>query len=145
MNKEPNHAANLAMVSPNNGRLEPLTANHNGRLDMMSPHPSMDLPRGELHPMSGPGTPGGSMQQMKPIGFQFHESPKRPHKCQTCTKAFPNTQQLTQHMLVHNNIRKYKCVFCDKAFKQLSHVQQHQRRHTGNNTQRHLLLTSLLH
>ena len=56
------------------------------------------------------------------------------HKCGQCLKTFPSSQQLTQHSLVHSNVRKYACAYCDKAFKQLSHVQQHQRIHTGLHT-----------
>ena len=60
-----------------------------------------------------------------------HGLEEKSHKCSHCLKSFPSSQQLTQHSLVHTNIRKYQCKFCDKTFKQLSHVQQHQRIHTG--------------
>ena len=60
-----------------------------------------------------------------------HRADEKMHKCVLCLKTFPTSQQLTQHSLVHSNVRKYPCHFCDKSFKQLSHVQQHQRIHTG--------------
>lgn len=60
-----------------------------------------------------------------------HSTDDRCYKCGSCSKSFPSGQQLTQHMLVHTNVRRYQCQFCDKAFKQLSHVQQHERIHTG--------------
>jgi len=60
-----------------------------------------------------------------------HRADEKSHKCVLCLKTFPTSQQLTQHTLVHSNVRKYPCRYCDKAFKQLSHVQQHQRIHTG--------------
>lgn len=53
------------------------------------------------------------------------------HTCMTCYKAFRNKPQLTQHELVHNNVRKHVCTYCDKAFKQISHLNQHIRVHTG--------------
>ena len=60
-----------------------------------------------------------------------HRADEKSHKCVLCLKTFPTSQQLTQHSLVHSNVRKYPCRYCDKSFKQLSHVQQHQRIHTG--------------
>ena len=60
-----------------------------------------------------------------------HRADEKSHKCVLCLKSFPTSQQLTQHSLVHSNVRKYPCNYCDKSFKQLSHVQQHQRIHTG--------------
>jgi len=62
---------------------------------------------------------------------EAHRMEEKGHKCGQCLKTFPSSQQLTQHSLVHTNLRKYACAYCDKAFKQLSHVQQHQRIHTG--------------
>ena len=62
---------------------------------------------------------------------EVHGLEEKSHKCGHCFKSFPSSQQLTQHTLVHSNVRKYQCKFCDKTFKQLSHVQQHQRIHTG--------------
>jgi len=62
---------------------------------------------------------------------EAHRMEEKGHKCGQCLKTFPSSQQLTQHSLVHSNVRKYPCAYCDKAFKQLSHVQQHQRIHTG--------------
>jgi len=61
-----------------------------------------------------------------------HRADEKNHKCVLCLKSFPTSQQLTQHSLVHSNVRKYPCHYCDKSFKQLSHVQQHQRIHTGS-------------
>jgi len=60
-----------------------------------------------------------------------HRADEKNHKCVLCLKSFPTSQQLTQHSLVHSNVRKYPCHYCEKSFKQLSHVQQHQRIHTG--------------
>ena len=60
-----------------------------------------------------------------------HRADEKNHKCLLCLKSFPTSQQLTQHTLVHSNVRKYPCRYCEKSFKQLSHVQQHQRIHTG--------------
>ena len=74
-----------------------------------------------------PRSPLGS----SPLGSSPLGSPQKSHKCQHCYKAFPSTQQLGQHSLVHSNVRKYACLYCDKTFKQLSHLQQHHRRHTG--------------
>ena len=54
------------------------------------------------------------------------------HICQTCFKTFRNKPQLSQHELVHNNVRKHTCSYCEKSFKQLSHLNQHIRVHTGN-------------
>ncbi|ESO95670.1 hypothetical protein LOTGIDRAFT_116733, partial [Lottia gigantea] len=53
------------------------------------------------------------------------------HHCPTCLKPFRSKQQLSQHDLVHNGIRRHQCSYCDKCFKQLSHLQQHVRIHTG--------------
>lgn len=53
------------------------------------------------------------------------------HTCLICYKAFRNKPQLTQHELVHNNVRKHTCSYCEKSFKQLSHLNQHIRVHTG--------------
>ncbi len=68
----------------------------------------------------------------------IHMLQEKSHKCEKCFKSFPSSQQLHQHMLVHNNLRKYKCNYCEKAFKQLSHVQQHHRRHTGESLNHYL-------
>jgi len=69
-----------------------------------------------------------------------HRADEKNHKCVLCLKSFPTSQQLTQHSLVHSNVRKYPCHYCDKSFKQLSHVQQHQRIHTGSS----LLFSSIV-
>lgn len=58
-------------------------------------------------------------------------SSDRTHVCMTCFKAFKNKPQLTQHELVHNNLRKHVCSYCEKSFKQLCHLNQHIRTHTG--------------
>ena len=58
-------------------------------------------------------------------------SSDRTHVCLTCFKAFKNKPQLTQHELVHNNLRKHVCAYCEKSFKQLCHLNQHIRTHTG--------------
>ena len=63
--------------------------------------------------------------------------PDRRHICPHCYKGFKSRQQLTQHNLVHSNIRKYKCNFCERAFKQLSHLHQHHRIHTGEWSHQH--------
>lgn len=56
---------------------------------------------------------------------------EKAHMCMTCFKGFRNKPQLTQHELVHNNIRKHVCSYCEKAFKQICHLNQHIRVHTG--------------
>ncbi|XP_045162556.2 zinc finger protein squeeze-like isoform X2 [Mercenaria mercenaria] len=55
----------------------------------------------------------------------------RAHMCMTCFKGFRNKPQLTQHELVHNNVRKHVCSYCEKSFKQICHLNQHIRVHTG--------------
>jgi zinc finger protein 362/384 len=73
-----------------------------------------------------------SKSEMQRHAKERHRADEKSHKCSICLKSFPTTQQLMQHNLVHNNVRKYSCHYCDKTFKQLSHVQQHQRIHTGS-------------
>ena len=51
--------------------------------------------------------------------------------CDVCYKIFRTKGLLTQHMLVHNNIRRFVCDVCDKAFKQKAHLKTHKRLHTG--------------
>ena len=58
-------------------------------------------------------------------------SSDKTHVCMTCFKSFKNKPQLTQHELVHNNMRKHVCSYCEKSFKQLCHLNQHIRTHTG--------------
>lgn len=55
----------------------------------------------------------------------------RAHLCLTCFKGFRNKPQLTQHLLVHTNVRKHVCPHCQKSFKQICHLNQHMRVHTG--------------
>lgn len=62
------------------------------------------------------------------------------HMCMTCFKGFRNKPQLTQHELVHNNVRKHVCSYCEKAFKQICHLNQHIRVHTGKSYNFSLLI-----
>ena len=40
------------------------------------------------------------------------------NKCPQCFKLFNTKGLLTQHLLVHTNVRRFPCDFCEKAFKQ---------------------------
>ena len=99
--------------------------------ELASHEPQLLAGSGPL-PLSPHGAhPPLSPLAFSPLGSSSSVSPHKSHKCQHCYKMFPSSQQLGQHMLVHNNVRKYACLYCDKTFKQLSHLQQHHRRHTG--------------
>jgi uncharacterized Zn-finger protein len=52
--------------------------------------------------------------------------------CTVCCKVFRTKGLLTQHMLVHNNVRRFVCEVCEKAFKQKAHLKTHKRIHTGD-------------
>ncbi|XP_033764012.1 uncharacterized protein LOC117345137 [Pecten maximus] len=73
----------------------------------------------------------GSTGQLSPKDMSSLVHPDRRHLCPHCYKGFKSRQQLTQHNLVHTNVRKYHCKFCERSFKQLSHLHQHHRIHTG--------------
>ncbi|XP_052760234.1 uncharacterized protein DDB_G0283357-like [Mya arenaria] len=75
------------------------------------------------------GTPK-PIQSSENDTLQVDETTRRP-RCEKCGKWFHSRQQLSQHELVHSDVRKYKCRFCDRAFKQPSHLHQHHRIHTG--------------
>ena len=51
--------------------------------------------------------------------------------CPICFKIFGSKGLLSQHMLVHTDVRKHACLYCDKSFKQQSHLKAHVRIHTG--------------
>ena len=51
--------------------------------------------------------------------------------CEVCYKIFRTKGLLTQHMLVHNNVRRFVCDVCEKGFKQKAHLKTHTRLHTG--------------
>jgi len=51
--------------------------------------------------------------------------------CPICFKIFGSKGLLSQHMLVHTDVRKHACLYCDKSFKQQSHLKAHIRIHTG--------------
>ncbi|XP_069118590.1 uncharacterized protein [Argopecten irradians] len=80
---------------------------------------------------NGTAGPPGSVGQLSPKDMSSLVHPDRRHLCPHCYKGFKSRQQLTQHNLVHTNVRKYHCKFCERSFKQLSHLHQHHRIHTG--------------
>ena len=41
---------------------------------------------------------------------------EKPHKCQTCDKAFVRRDKLTQHEATHTGEMRHKCPFCEKPF-----------------------------
>lgn len=108
-----------------NNRILPSAFDFNG--GKMSSAP--DLNKNKL---SAPNiTLNGTMGSPPAEGIPDLFNPDRRHVCPHCYKGFKSRQQLTQHNLVHSNVRKYRCNFCERSFKQLSHLHQHHRIHTG--------------
>ncbi|XP_050412171.1 zinc finger protein squeeze isoform X1 [Patella vulgata] len=116
----------------------------NQLIDVSSPHISksmeelgegdQDLP--PLPPLPPPPVSTSQSQPQNDNGAQQNSllptsSRDKMHHCPTCLKPFRSKQQLSQHDLVHNGLRRHQCSYCDKCFKQLSHLQQHVRIHTG--------------
>ncbi|XP_044597066.1 zinc finger protein 28-like isoform X2 [Cotesia glomerata] len=52
------------------------------------------------------------------------------HKCSTCERVFPRSQELKKHILVHTHEKPYCCDICGKKFRTSGCVSRHKRIHT---------------
>ncbi|CAG5106908.1 Similar to ZNF836: Zinc finger protein 836 (Homo sapiens) [Cotesia congregata] len=51
------------------------------------------------------------------------------HKCSTCERVFPRSQELKKHILVHTHEKPYCCDICGKKFRTSGCVSRHKRIH----------------
>ncbi|XP_068158820.1 zinc finger protein 501 [Drosophila tropicalis] len=57
-----------------------------------------------------------------------------PHRCEICTKCFPDGDRLTAHIRTHDrNLWPFSCMHCDKPCVTLQNLERHQRRHSSKN------------
>eukprot|EP00795_Rhopilema_esculentum_P010903 gene10903-19734_t len=57
---------------------------------------------------------------------------ERPFVCQSCSKSFPTSSQLTSHAKKHSDVRPFKCSECGMSFRQKHVLQRHQKVHANN-------------
>lgn len=58
-----------------------------------------------------------------------HFDQSKPHKCDLCSKSFPNPSLLRDHKLAHSNERNFHCDECGKSFKIKSQLRSHKEYH----------------
>ncbi|XP_060523133.1 zinc finger protein OZF-like isoform X1 [Cylas formicarius] len=54
-----------------------------------------------------------------------HQDDYKKFKCQLCDKAFSSKRDLTDHTMVHSDVKNYKCSICNKAFRTKQSVNKH--------------------
>ncbi|XP_013387176.1 uncharacterized protein LOC106156465 [Lingula anatina] len=65
------------------------------------------------------------------IKYIHADSFSKKHKCQVCSKGFPNRFKLDTHMLIHMGLKPHQCRVCHKQFADASNLRMHRSIHTG--------------
>lgn len=62
---------------------------------------------------------------------KIHESRPRPYACTECDKTFLTSQNLTQHLRTHSEVKNFICKQCGKGFGTARNLEVHAIVHTG--------------
>jgi len=75
--------------------------------------------------------PGPADQERDSNGRQGRVEPAKPHRYDTCGKAFSETGSLAAHMRTHTGEKPHRCDTCGKAFPKSGNLAKHMRVHAG--------------
>ena len=70
--------------------------------------------------------------------------PSKPYVCNTCGRGFKNKYILSQHSMIHSNVRRYACDICGFRAKQMSVIYNHKRnKHWGKKTDHEMINSAI--
>lgn len=65
------------------------------------------------------------------VQHMYSHTGKKVHRCNICSRAFPNKSKLATHIPTHTGEKPFQCEYCSLSFCQKMQLVIHTRKHTG--------------